>query len=140
MNKQVFVFGKGVIEYLAQVGSGVRMIALAFCFLPTLRHSRREVYRQMNTLGYVSREKLGSSLVEVGDDAVHQQQERDAGQETAYGGNDPCGFRVCPAHLHGGDEQRPYGGGHHDSRSEAQQDFLYQGRYLPFHQEHAGCT
>ncbi len=51
MNKQVFVFGKSVIEYLAQVGSGVRMIALAFGFLPSLRRSRPEVYRQMMLCG-----------------------------------------------------------------------------------------
>ena len=42
-----------------------------------------EVYRQMNTLGYVSREKLGSSLVEVGDDAEYYWSETDFGNNNS---------------------------------------------------------
>ena len=42
-----------------------------------------EVYRQMNTLGYVSREKLGSSLVEVGDDAEYYWSETDYGNNSS---------------------------------------------------------
>ena len=42
-----------------------------------------EVYRQMNTLGYVSREKLGSSLVEVGDDAEYYWSETDYGNNNS---------------------------------------------------------
>ena len=42
-----------------------------------------EVYRQMNTLGYVSREKLGSSLVEVGADAEYYWSETDFGNNNS---------------------------------------------------------
>lgn len=42
-----------------------------------------EVYRQMNTLGYISREKLGSSLVEVGDDAEYYWSETDYGNNSS---------------------------------------------------------
>lgn len=42
-----------------------------------------EVYRQMNTLGYVSREKLGSGLVEVGDDAEYYWSETDYGNNNS---------------------------------------------------------
>ena len=41
------------------------------------------VYRQMNDLGYVSREKLGSSLVEVGDDAEYYWSETDYGNNNS---------------------------------------------------------
>ena len=41
------------------------------------------VYRQMNALGYVSREKLGSSLVEVGDDAEYYWSETDYGNNSS---------------------------------------------------------
>ena len=42
-----------------------------------------EVYRQLNTLGYVSREKLGSSLVEVGADAEYYWSETDFGNNNS---------------------------------------------------------
>ena len=42
-----------------------------------------EVYRQMNALGYISREKLGSSLVEVGDDAEYYWSETDYGNNSS---------------------------------------------------------
>ena len=42
-----------------------------------------EVYRQKNTLGYVSREKLGSSLVEVGADAEYYWSETDFGNNNS---------------------------------------------------------
>ena len=42
-----------------------------------------EVYRQMNTLCYVSREKLGSSLVEVGADAEYYWSETDFGNNNS---------------------------------------------------------
>ena len=42
-----------------------------------------EVYRQMNALGYISREKLGSSLVEVGDDAEYYWSETDYGNNNS---------------------------------------------------------
>ena len=42
-----------------------------------------EVYRQMNTLGYVSREKLGSNLVEVGADAEYYWSETDFGNNNS---------------------------------------------------------
>lgn len=41
------------------------------------------VYRQMNALGYISREKLGSSLVEVGDDAEYYWSETDYGNNNS---------------------------------------------------------
>lgn len=41
------------------------------------------VYRQMNSLGYVSREKLGSSLVEVGEDAEYYWSETDYGNNSS---------------------------------------------------------
>ena len=53
------------------------------CLLYTSFAEAAEVYRQMNTLGYVSREKLGSSLVEVGADAEYYWSETDFGNNNS---------------------------------------------------------
>ncbi len=55
MNRPVFIFGRRIIESMIRVGEGVRLVFLAFYYIPaSVWASRDEIYRQMLLCGVKS--------------------------------------------------------------------------------------
>ena len=82
---------------------------------------------------------VGVGEMLVGRDAVEEQQKGYTCGE-AYGRGPHACEAVGRAHVHGGDEERPHGGGHHDACGEAEHGFLQARRHGVTHKVDAGSA
>ena len=64
---------------------------------------------------------------------INEQQEGKARQKSKHRGDD-----TAAGHVHGRDEERPHGRGHHHARSKAQKQLLKRLGHVFSHKEHKG--